>query len=144
MCHRTQLLILSELQYCIYTTKSRRQKQNYRYQKTPHLIRRMRRLLEDYEKKYKLDLSKTATQGTEESGHCKEVAVVERFQTRANLRIFCPSEQKISGRCRKVAISEGSTVPSTESLGNLTIQTRVSISAKKARHWNFNTSVSFR
>ena len=32
-----------------------------------------------------LNLSTTATLGAEESGHCKEVAVVERFQTRVNV-----------------------------------------------------------
>ena len=53
--------------------KRRRQKQNYRYQETPHLIRRMRRLFEDYEQKYKLNLSKTATLGEEESGRCRDV-----------------------------------------------------------------------
>ena len=43
------------------------------YQGTPHLIRRMRRLFEDYEQKYKLNLSKTATLGEEESGRCRDV-----------------------------------------------------------------------
>ena len=38
--------------------------------------------------------------GTEESGRCKEVAVVERFYTRVNVWIFCQLGRK------KVAIAE--------------------------------------
>ena len=34
---------------------------------------------------------------------------------------FVRRGKKISDRCREVAIAEGSTVPTTESLGNLTI-----------------------
>ena len=48
--------------------------------------------------------------GVEESGRCKEVAVVERFQTRVNVLIFCPPGRKKGGHCREVAISRGSTV----------------------------------
>ena len=36
-------------------------------------------------KKIQLNLSTTATMGTEESDHCKEVHVIERFQARANV-----------------------------------------------------------
>ena len=42
--------------------------------------------------------------GSEESGHCKEVVVVERFQPRVNVWIFCPLGRK------KVAVSGASTV----------------------------------
>jgi len=50
------------------------------------------------------------TLGTEESGHCKEVSVVERFLTRINVWPFLSTRTKKSGRCREVAISRGSTV----------------------------------
>ena len=58
-----------------------------------------------------------ATLGTEESGCCKQVAVVERFFK--NKRLFKNNSQcmdllsagtKKSGHCREVAISSGSTV----------------------------------
>ena len=54
-----------------------------------------------------LNLSTTATLGTEESGHRKEVAVVERFLTRVNVWIFCPWGQYKTGHCREVASSGG-------------------------------------
>ena len=38
--------------------------------------------------KVQLNLSTMATVGTEESGRCKEVAVLERFQTRVDVWIF--------------------------------------------------------
>ena len=41
-----------------------------------------------------LNLSTTATFGTEESNRCKEVVIVERFQTRVSVRIFCPPGPK--------------------------------------------------
>ena len=44
--------------------------------------------------KIQLNLSTVATLGTEETGHCKEVAVVERFWTRINVWIFCLLGQK--------------------------------------------------
>ena len=56
-----------------------------------------------------LNLSKAATLGTEESGHCKEVVVVERFQTSRMYGFFVRRDQKI-GHCREVTVSRGSTV----------------------------------
>ena len=44
--------------------------------------------------KVQLNLSTMATVGTEESGRCKEVAVLERFQTRVDVWIFCPLGRK--------------------------------------------------
>ena len=44
--------------------------------------------------KVQLNLSAMATVGTEESGRCKEVAVLERFQTRVDAWIFCPLGRK--------------------------------------------------
>ena len=50
--------------------------------------------------KVQFNLSTMATVGTEESGHCKEVAVLERFQTRVDVWIFCPlGQNKVA--CRK-------------------------------------------
>ena len=45
-------------------------------------------------------LSTTATLGTEESGPCKEAAIVQRFKTRVNVWSFCPLGRK------KVAVLE--------------------------------------
>ena len=50
--------------------------------------------------------------GTEESGCWKEVAFVERFQTRC--MNFLSTGTKKSGVCREVAVSRGSTVHITE------------------------------
>ena len=47
------------------------------------------------------------TLGTEEGGHYREVAVVERLFTRVNVWTVC---QKKWPLCREVAITEGSTV----------------------------------
>ena len=47
------------------------------------------------------------TLGTEESGHCQEVAVVERLFTRVNVWTV---RQKKWLLCREVAITEGWTV----------------------------------
>ena len=47
--------------------------------------------------KVQLNLSTMATVGTEESGRCKEVAVLERFQTRVDAWIFClPGRKKVA------------------------------------------------
>ena len=56
-----------------------------------------------------LNLSTTATFGAEESGHCKEVAIVDRFWTRVHVWILCLLGQK-SGLCREVAVCRGSTL----------------------------------
>ena len=53
-----------------------------------------------------LNLSTTATLGTEERGHCKEVAIVERLKQE---RMYGLSATE-NGRCREVALSAGSTV----------------------------------
>ena len=53
-----------------------------------------------------LNLSTTATLETEESGHCKEVAIVERLKQE---RMYGLSATE-NGRCREVALSAGSTV----------------------------------
>ena len=45
-------------------------------------------------------LSTTATLGTEESGPCKEAAIVQRFKTRVNVWSFCPLGRK------KVAVGQ--------------------------------------
>ena len=51
-----------------------------------------------------MNLSTTATLGTEERGHCKEVAVVERLKQESMYGLFCPQERK------KMAVSGGLTV----------------------------------
>ena len=48
---------------------------------------------------FQLNLSTTATLGTEESSRRKEVVVVERFYTRVTIWIFLPDGKKKSGRC---------------------------------------------
>ena len=53
-----------------------------------------------------LNLSTTAIVGTEESGLCREVAVVERLKQEW---IYGLSAKK-SGRCRDVAVQGGSNV----------------------------------
>ena len=62
-----------------------------------------------------LNLSTMSTSGTETSGHCKEVAIVERFWIRVNVWIFClPGQKKLAVverwplTCREVAVSRGS------------------------------------
>ena len=47
-----------------------------------------------------------ASLGTEESGHCRQAAVAERFKQES---IYGLSAQKI-GHCRAVPVSEGWTV----------------------------------
>ena len=47
------------------------------------------------------------TLGTEESGHYREVAVIERLFTRVTVRTVCPKKWPLR---REVAITEGSTV----------------------------------
>ena len=56
-------------------------------------------------KKIQLNLSTTATLGTEASGHCREV-----LNKRQCMDFFCQKGPKESGRCREVADSGGSTV----------------------------------
>ena len=56
--------------------------------------------------KPQLNLSTKATSGTEESGHYREVAVVERFKKGSKYEM---SAQK-SGRCGEVTITGGSAV----------------------------------
>ena len=51
-----------------------------------------------------LNLSTTATLGTEESGHCREVAVVERLKQEW---IYGRLSAKKNGRCGEVAVSGG-------------------------------------
>ena len=52
-----------------------------------------------------------ATLGTEESGRCKEVAVVERFfKNNSQCMDLLSAGTKKSGHCREVAISSRSTV----------------------------------
>ena len=57
-----------------------------------------------------MNLSTTATLRTEERGHCKEVAVVERLKLESMYGLFCPQGRKKNGRSREVAVSGGSTV----------------------------------
>ena len=57
-----------------------------------------------------MNLSTTDTLGTEERGHCKEVAVVERLKQESMYGLFCPQGRKKNGRCREVAVSGRSTV----------------------------------
>ena len=52
------------------------------------------------------NLSIMASLGTEESGHCRQAAVAERFKQES---IYGLSAQKI-GHCREVPVSEGWTV----------------------------------
>ena len=53
-----------------------------------------------------LNVSTTASLGTEEKGHCREVAVVERLKQEWMYGLSA----KKKGRCREVAFSGGSTV----------------------------------
>ena len=62
-----------------------------------------------------LNLSTMSTSGTEASGRCKEVAIVERFWIRVNVWIFClPGQKQLAVverwllTCREVAVSRGS------------------------------------
>ena len=50
-----------------------------------------------------LNLSTTTTLGTEESGRCKKVAVVERFKQESMYGM--PAKKSV--RCRDVAVSTG-------------------------------------
>ena len=52
-----------------------------------------------------LNLSTTATFGTEKSGHCREVAVVESLK-----QSECMDSRQKNGCCREVAVSGGVTV----------------------------------
>ena len=52
-----------------------------------------------------LNLSTTATFGTEESGHCRQV--LSKSQC---MDFFCPRDERNSGCCREVAVSGGTTV----------------------------------
>ena len=49
------------------------------------------------------NLSTTVTLGTEESGHCREVAVVERLKQESMYGLSA----KENGRCREVAVTGG-------------------------------------
>ena len=53
-----------------------------------------------------LNLSTTATLGTEKNDRRREVAVVEKFKQES---LYCLSATE-SGRCREMAVSGGSTV----------------------------------
>ena len=55
------------------------------------------------------NLPTTATLGTEERGHCKEVAVVERLKKEWMYGLSAKKKKK-NGRCRQVAVSGSSTV----------------------------------
>ena len=57
-----------------------------------------------------LNLSTTATLGTEESSHCKKVAVVEEALNKSQCMNFLLSIGTKKGCCREVAISGGLTV----------------------------------
>ena len=56
-----------------------------------------------------LNLSTTATLGTDKSGHCREVAVVQRLKQEW-MYMYGLSAKKKNGRCREVAVSGGTTV----------------------------------
>ena len=56
-----------------------------------------------------LNLSTTATLGTDKSGHCREVAVVQRLKQEW-MYMYGLSAKKKKSRCREVAVSGGTTV----------------------------------
>ena len=73
------------------------------------LIEKVKKIKNDvYDMKMfmQLNLSTTATLGTEKNDRRREVAVVEKFKQES---LYCLSATK-SGRCREMAVSGGSTV----------------------------------
>ena len=55
--------------------------------------------------KLQLNLSSTATLGTEESGHCREVLNESQF-----MDFFVHRDKKMSGRCTELVVSGGWTL----------------------------------
>ena len=62
-----------------------------------------------FSKCLRLNLSTTATLGIDESGHCREVAVVVSKVSYKQESMYVLSSKK-SGRCGEVAVSRGVTV----------------------------------